>query len=334
VLRSRGCMKTGLRLMLFSAFVSCAHLVAPAAPAVWTEPPGLHQVRFVTVAPGVSLEVVDWGGVGPPVLFVTGLSGTAHVYDGFAPALTDRFHVYGVTRRGWGLSSVPDKGYDMGSLVLDLLRTLDGLKLLRVSLIGHSAGGEELTAFAIAHPERVERLVYLDAAYDRSDPAVQPGGLGDCVNVEPPVEADLASAEAFGAWFSRSRGVQLPTAEVHMLFEHHGPSEEAANEYLKSIVAPDYSRLRAPALAVYAVPASAADFFPGWSRMDESARIKAQTCFEKGQEQAVAKASRADFRARTALGKVVELPHATHYLFLSNRDEVLGCVRAFLLGGP
>ncbi len=323
------------RCALFFVVASCAHAPpAGEAPAAWAEPAGLHQTRFVTVAKGVSLEVLDWGGSGPPVLFVTGLSGTAHVYDDFAPGLVDRFHVYGVTRRGWGLSSVPDTGYDVPTLVADLVHTLDALTLTRVTLVGHSASGEELTAFAIAHPERVERLVYLDAAYDRSDPSVQPGGQGECVNVEPPVEADLASAEAFGAWFARSRGIVLPPAEVHMLFDHHGPSEAAAMEYLKSVVAPDYSRVRAPALAVYAVPASAADFYPGWSHLDAAARAKAQACFEHGKEQAVGKASRADFRARAAQGRVVELAHATHYLFLSNRDEVLGQVKAFLLGEP
>jgi non-heme chloroperoxidase len=326
-------MKTLSSWVALALLVSCAHVAVSEAPTGWVEPAGLHQTRFVTVANGVSLEVVDWGGSGPPVLFVPGLSGTAHQYDEFAPGLTDRFHVFGLTRRGWGLSSVPDTGYGVPTLVADLVKVLDALKVDRVSLIGHSAGGEELTAFAVAHSDRVERLVYLDAAYDRTDPQVQPGGQGDCVNVEPPVEADLATAEAFGAWFARSRGVQLPASEVHMLFDHHGPSEAAAMEYVKSLVRPDYSRVTVPALAVYAVPESAADFYPGWSRLDAAARAKAQACFERGKEQAVAQASRADFRAHAAKGQVVELAHSSHYPFITSRDVVLGHVKAFLLGG-
>lgn len=36
-----------------------------------------HKVQFITVAPGVSLEVVDWGGSGPPLVFLAGLGNTA-----------------------------------------------------------------------------------------------------------------------------------------------------------------------------------------------------------------------------------------------------------------
>jgi pimeloyl-ACP methyl ester carboxylesterase len=288
---------------------SCAH--APASPAEaagagWSEAPGLHSVRFVTVDPGVDLEVLDWGGNGPPVVLLAGLSHSAHVFDDFAPALTDRFHVYGITRRGWGRSSVPEKGYGLGTLKVDLLHALDALGLARVSLIGHSAAGDELTAFAVTYPARVERLIYLDAAYDRSDVATRPDALGDCNNVSPPTEADIASASAFGAWFARSRGAALPESEVHMLFEHHGPSEAAAMEYMTSLQHPEYARVSAPALALYAVPESAADFYPGWVAMDEAARAKAQACFEQGKEQVVGKASRADFRAHAPRGQVVE----------------------------
>ena len=306
-----------------------------AAPALASagaraEPAGLHTVRFVTVAEGVELEVLDWGGSGPPVVFLAGLGGTAHVFDEFAPALTDRFHVYGITRRGNGRSSVPKTGYALPTMALDLLHALDGLGLRRVRLVGHSAAGEEMTLFAGDHPERIDRLVYLDAAYDRTDPTMRPSG--ECFNVEPPVESDLATPASFGAWFARSRGVRLPEGEVHMLFEHHGPPEAGAREYMVSLPRPDYSRLKAPALALYAVPLSAADYYPAWGRMDAAARAKAQACFERGAGQASAQASRADFRARAARGHVVEYARAKHFLFLSNRAEVLAETKAFLAG--
>jgi hypothetical protein len=32
-----------------------------------------HRVQFVSVAPGVRLEVLDWGGAGPPLVFLSGL---------------------------------------------------------------------------------------------------------------------------------------------------------------------------------------------------------------------------------------------------------------------
>ena len=58
------------------------------------------------LAPTVSLEVVDWGGRGTPLVFLAGLGSTAHVFDDFAPQFTDSFHVVGITRRGFGASGV------------------------------------------------------------------------------------------------------------------------------------------------------------------------------------------------------------------------------------
>jgi non-heme chloroperoxidase len=48
----------------------------------WARPadPTPHKVQFVTVEPGVKLEVLDWGGSGRTLVFLAGLGDTAHVY--------------------------------------------------------------------------------------------------------------------------------------------------------------------------------------------------------------------------------------------------------------
>src|SRR5579872_1419972 len=48
----------------------------------WTDP-SPHRIRHIVVAPGVQLEVLDWGGNGPPLVSLAGLGNTAHVYDDF-----------------------------------------------------------------------------------------------------------------------------------------------------------------------------------------------------------------------------------------------------------
>src|SRR5580658_5149744 len=98
------------------------------APAPWQDP-SKHQVQFVTVAEGVRLEVLDWGGSGRPAVFLAGAGNTAHVFDDFAPKLTGICHVYGITRRGFGASSHPEAGYDNQRLADDVLQVLDTLKL-------------------------------------------------------------------------------------------------------------------------------------------------------------------------------------------------------------
>jgi hypothetical protein len=65
----------------------------------------------VTVGGNVRLEVLDWGGNGRPVFFIGGYL-TDHAHDAIAPKLTDRFHVYALTRRGIGASDHPQQGYD------------------------------------------------------------------------------------------------------------------------------------------------------------------------------------------------------------------------------
>lgn len=77
-------------------------LVANAAAA--SSQPESH---LVDVGDGVKVEVLDWGGTGRAMVLLAGSGDTAHVYDQFAPKLTPAFHVYGITRRGFGTSSKP-----------------------------------------------------------------------------------------------------------------------------------------------------------------------------------------------------------------------------------
>jgi non-heme chloroperoxidase len=47
-------------------------------------PTAYEAVKFVTVAAGVNLEVLDWGGSGKVMVSLTGSGDNAHVYDYFA----------------------------------------------------------------------------------------------------------------------------------------------------------------------------------------------------------------------------------------------------------
>src|ERR1700735_5064493 len=113
--------------------------------APWHDP-SAHKVEFVTVDKDIKLEVLDWGGTGRPIVLLAGLGATAHTYDDFAPKLTPEYHVYGITRRGFGASSVPESGYSADRLGDDALAVLDALKLARPILVGQSIAGEELSS--------------------------------------------------------------------------------------------------------------------------------------------------------------------------------------------
>ncbi len=117
----------------------------------WRDPSS-HRATMVSVDREVTLEVLDWGGTGRPLVLLAGQGNTAHVFDDFAPRLTSLGHVYGITRRGYGKSSVPQSGYDADRLADDVLAVLDALKLERPVLIGHSIAGEELSSLAARYP--------------------------------------------------------------------------------------------------------------------------------------------------------------------------------------
>jgi pimeloyl-ACP methyl ester carboxylesterase len=133
--------------------------------SVATQKPAFAERLMVTVDKDVSLEVIDWGGSGRAVVLLAGVRGTAPMFGGFAVKLTPRYHVYGITRRGFGESSRPSSGYSADRLGDDVLAVIDFLKLDRPVLVGHSMAGEELSSIGSRHPEKVSGLVYLDAAY-------------------------------------------------------------------------------------------------------------------------------------------------------------------------
>jgi len=306
--------------------------VAGAQAPPWHDP-SPHQVRFVTVAPGVRLEVLDWGGRGSPVVFLSGLQDVAHGFDDFAPLFTGRHRVLAITRRGYGASSRPPSGYDLATRLTDLAAVLDSLRLARVALVGHSIAGDELTGFAAAHPERVSRLVYLDAACDHSDV----GRLGRAYPPPPPMQrTDSASPAAVQAYTRRVYGPRIPEAQFRAIGRYDAGGRLVADVTPPSIDSlmlagcghPDYARVRAPALVIDAVADSAPQVFPLWARLDEAERAKARAFTAVLQEWQATERARVRQELRGA--KVLELHGANHYVFASHPREVREAMSAFL----
>ncbi len=120
----------------------------------------------MNVEKDVKLEVLDWGGTGRPLVLLTGLGDNAHRFDKFALKLIGTYHVYGITRRGFGASTAPEPNganYSADGLGDDVLAVIDALKINKPVLVGHSIGGEELSSVGSRHPEKVAGLIYLDA---------------------------------------------------------------------------------------------------------------------------------------------------------------------------
>src|SRR5262245_54646634 len=160
------CTRTAfLVLALLSSAVTFAQQKAESPQKKELEDRSKHTVQFVTVAPNVQLEVLDWGGSGQPVVLLTGYGNSAHVFDEFAEKLSETNRVYGITRRGFGYSTHASSGYDVQRLAQDVLNVLDSLKIASPVLVGHSYGGKEMTVLG-KRSDRIAGLVYLDALSD------------------------------------------------------------------------------------------------------------------------------------------------------------------------
>ncbi len=328
-------MHTRCLLLLGSAAAVCS---AGSAAAQYAFPDGWrdsthHTAGFVTVGPNVQIHYLDYGGLGAPVVFLAGLGNTAHAFDDFAPRLTDKFHVVALTRRGFGESSHPSSGYDTPRLVEDIRQVLDTLGLSRVTLVGHSIAGEEMTLFAAQYPDRVAKLVYLDAAYDR----VAADSMLDAIFPVPvyvgasptPTPEDIATPAAYVAFVHRTRGVNIPESDIRARFQYDGWNEEMGLGYQSIVVErPRYRDVRAPALAIYAVTDRVSQLEP-WQRAD-TAHAEGWRAMIVGNEITMRKL-RAQFQREVPHGTVLEIHGGHHWIFVSNRDEVLAAVRRFLL---
>ena len=157
-----------------------------------------YRSAFVEVN-GIKLHYLDWGGDGPPLILVHGIGDNPHVFQDLATVLHADFRIIAYARRGHGRSDAPPEPYDGLMLAEDLHQLLNTLGIQQAHLLGWSLGGSEITELAGRYPDRVEKLIYLDAAYDWSTPTFFKA-FGDILAVNCPVADDLRSLDAFRAW--------------------------------------------------------------------------------------------------------------------------------------
>ncbi len=93
------------------------------------------------------------------VTFVTGIANDLGMWDGQVPALERGFKLLRYDLRGHGGTPASAGSYTIDLLVSDLQALLDELQIRKTSVVGLGLGGAIAQAFAIAHPERVEKLM-------------------------------------------------------------------------------------------------------------------------------------------------------------------------------
>jgi 2-hydroxy-6-oxonona-2,4-dienedioate hydrolase len=162
-LRSRG----SLRSNVFAVGVLFAILGGLASASAANDPASIQGLtsKFVDVK-GVKTRYYEMG-QGEPMVMVhggfTAGSSTANVFSRNIPGLATHFHIYALDRLASGMSGNPadDKEYSYQGDVDLVYNFIQTLKLGKVHLVGHSAGGAIVLYLAIEHPDIARTLTIL-----------------------------------------------------------------------------------------------------------------------------------------------------------------------------
>ncbi|MCY1528956.1 hypothetical protein D9M68_640790 [compost metagenome] len=134
--------------------------------------------QFVAIE-GMQVHVRDEGprDDSAPLLLLHGTSASLHTWEAWATALKTQRRVISLDLPGFGLTGpFPDGDYHIQHYSRFLAALLQQMQVPRVVLAGNSFGGQLAWQFALDYPQRVERLILVDAAgYPRNATSVPIG---------------------------------------------------------------------------------------------------------------------------------------------------------------
>jgi pimeloyl-ACP methyl ester carboxylesterase len=118
---------------------------------------------------GVRVHYVDYGGDGPPLVFVHATGFLGVLWRPIAEELSSRFRVIAHDQRGHGDSDKPPDGYDFPAFANDLQHLIEALDLRRPLVAGHSSGATTAVVHAATYPGVISRAVLIEPILPRPD---------------------------------------------------------------------------------------------------------------------------------------------------------------------
>lgn len=186
-------------------------------------------------AEGFSLHLWEWPGDPPATLLLHGIGNYGRYWDFFAEAVAGRLRLVATDARGHGESG-PADDYAPDAFVADALAVLDTLAIGSALVVGHSMGGTHAIRLAAAHPDRVSRLVVVDAG---PEPMPEGAQRARRLSLERP-RRFASAAEALAYLHSTSPGYSdaVYANRLRWLFheEHGGLVWRSSREALASIM--------------------------------------------------------------------------------------------------
>lgn len=121
--------------------------------------------RFMTLSNEIKVHYTDTGPRDAPVVvLVHGYAASLHTWQPWVRQLQEAYRVVTLDLPGHGLSRVPEDGVSIAAYV-DTLDALAGkLGISQFSLAGSSMGGNVAWQYALAHPQKLDSLILVDAA--------------------------------------------------------------------------------------------------------------------------------------------------------------------------
>jgi pimeloyl-ACP methyl ester carboxylesterase len=154
-------MNRGATVVLVAALlggVRAAPMTAAAAPSL----PAGFQSRTIATPDGANI-FVRYGGTGPAVVLLHGFGDTGVMWGPLAAQLAKTHTVIVPDLRGMGRSSKPAGGYDKKSQAADVRTVVTKLGQDRAAVVGHDIGTMVAYAYAARYPDKVDKLVVMDA---------------------------------------------------------------------------------------------------------------------------------------------------------------------------
>jgi pimeloyl-ACP methyl ester carboxylesterase len=172
--------------LLLVAAIAIAAMVRPDIPLAALLPEyGAAPSKFVEIE-GMRIHYRDEG-AGSPLVLLHGFGSSLYTWDGWVRQLAGTRRLIRLDLPGFGLTGpAPDGDYRTERYVHVVAALLDRLGVERTDVAGNSMGGRTALMFVLAHPERVRKLILVDA-----------GGFAP---MPPPPLFRLAQTPILGPW--------------------------------------------------------------------------------------------------------------------------------------
>jgi pimeloyl-ACP methyl ester carboxylesterase len=143
-------------LSLFGALL----LSCPSFAQGFTYPAGFRTERIPTNGTTLHVRI---GGKGPDVVLLHGYGETGDMCAPLAADLARDHTVVAPDLRGMGLSARAERGFEKKNQAADIAGVMDALKMPSAAVVAHDIGNMVAFSLAAQHPQRVTRLVLMDA---------------------------------------------------------------------------------------------------------------------------------------------------------------------------